>query len=529
MDWHSHDRSDKTGWVIRFGIAFCMATRLVLAAEIEISDQVPSAVSLPKEPSLEPADPSLPGMDILPISLPTAMQLAGVNPLDIGIANESLRVAYAQLEKSNVLWLPNISVGTEYFRHDGQIQDVGGKVFTTSRSSILVGAGPNAVFAMADAIYAPLASRQLVRARQAGVQAAKNDSLYLVAEAYFNVQQARGQVAGAKEVVRRAEDLVARVEKLTPGLAPKVEVNRARTELERRRQTVEFAYENWQVSSAELIRILRLDPKTVVEPVEPPQTRVSLIRLDQSVDLLIPVGLTNRPELASQQALVQATLVRLRQERIRPLIPSVLLRGNATNPSGTLSSGFFGGGINDDMTNFGARNSYDAQLIWELQNLGFGNRANVRERSAENRRAVLELFRLQDRVAAEVSQSLAQAQRAMARIRQAENELENAVETADKNLEGMQQTKRAGELLVLVFRPQEVVAAIAALSQAYTDFYSAVADANRAQFRLYRALGHPAQLLASEGSVEGFPILEPSRTREQTPPQAGEVPWDPDP
>jgi len=38
---------------------------------------------------------------------------------------------------------------------------------------------------------------------------------------------------------------------------------------------------------------------------------------------------------------------------------------------------------------------------------------------------------------------------------------------------------------------------VQALAQAYTDFYAAVADYNRAQFRLYRALGHPAQCLAS--------------------------------
>ena len=39
-------------------------------------------------------------------------------------------------------------------------------------------------------------------------------------------------------------------------------------------------------------------------------------------DSLIPIGLTNRPELAARQALVQATLAKLKQERMRPLIPS---------------------------------------------------------------------------------------------------------------------------------------------------------------------------------------------------------------
>jgi hypothetical protein len=44
-------------------------------------------------------------------------------------------------------------------------------------------------------------------------------------------------------------------------------------------------------------------------------------------------------------------------------------------------------------------------------------------------------------------------------------------------------------------RPQEVVAAIQALAQAYTDYFGAVTDYDRAQFRLYRALGRPVQLV----------------------------------
>ena len=53
----------------------------------------------------------------------------------------------------------------------------------------------------------------------------------------------------------------------------------------------------------------------------------------------------------------------------------------------------------------------------------------------------------------------------------------------------------AGAIALLV-RPQEAVAAVQALAQAYNDFYGAVADYDRAQFRLYHALGNPAQALA---------------------------------
>jgi hypothetical protein len=52
-----------------------------------------------------------------------------------------------------------------------------------------------------------------------------------------------------------------------------------------------------------------------------------------------------------------------------------------------------------------------------------------------------------------------------------------------------------GNVILPVIRPQEAVAAVQALAQAYNDYYGAVADYDRAQFRLYRALGQPAQAL----------------------------------
>src|SRR5262249_29477142 len=361
-----------------------------------------------------------------------------------------------------------------------------------------------AVFAVTDALFAPLAERQVVRAREAALQTARNDSLLAVAEAYFNVQQARGELAGAIDAARRSEEVVRRTEQFFAGgrgILADVDVVRARTEFDRRDQSLDTTRERWRVASADLVRVLRLDASALVEPLEAPHLRVTLVALDRPIDDLIPMALTSRPELAAQQALVQATLVRLRQERLRPLIPSVLLRGASTNPAGTLSGGYFGGGRNGNLSNFGARGDFDVQVLWELQNLGFGNKALMDQRRAENRLSGLDLFGMQDRVAAEVAQAYAQAQSAASRLGKAESGLKNAVESATKNLEGLGQTRTAGgKVIVLVIRPQEVVAAIQALAQAYTDYYGAVADYNRAQFRLYHALGQPAQLLAGQGA-----------------------------
>lgn len=443
-------------------------------------------VKLPKVPAASTAGTAL------AITLPSALQLTQASPLDIQIAEERIRAATAQYDRARVQWLPNINSGIDYFRHDGQIQDVVGNVFNTNKSAVLLGAGPQAVVSVTDAVYAPLAARQIVSAADANVQTVRNDTTLAVALAYFNVQQARGEVAGSVESLRRAEDLVARTTKLAPDLTPEIEINRAKTEAARRRQAVETSYEKWQVASADLTRLLRLQAGTVVEPAEDPSLTVKLIDMNVPMEEMISVALSYRPELASQQALVQAALVRLRQEQSRPYLPSIGVRGVGSNTPG-LAGGYFGGGVNDDLHNFAARFSVDIQAVWEIQNLGFGNRAQIREREAEQRRTLIELQRAQEQIMAEVVQAHAQLSRATRRLKLAEEGVENAVATAEKNLQGLGQTKRLGEQLVLVFRPQEAVASVTALDQSYRDYYQAVADHNRAQFRLYRALGHPGQ------------------------------------
>lgn len=76
-----------------------------------------------------------------------------------------------------------------------------------------------------------------------------------------------------------------------------------------------------------------------------------------------------------------------------------------------------------------------------------------------------------------------------------DDELRDALDSGNKNLAGLGQTRTAGNVLILMVRPQEVVASIQALAQAYNDYYGATADYNRAEFRLYHVLGNPAQEL----------------------------------
>lgn len=162
----------------------------------------PTTLNLPPAPASAvssdlPAAPIMqPGEKPLPINLPTALQLANVRAVDVAAAAERIQIAVAVLEQAEVLWLPTITVGGDYARHDGKQQDTAGNVFDNSRSSLMFGLGTGigtaAILHVGDAIFAPLAARQQVRARESDKQAASNDTMLAVSDSYFNVQQVRG-------------------------------------------------------------------------------------------------------------------------------------------------------------------------------------------------------------------------------------------------------------------------------------------------------------------------------------------------
>jgi outer membrane protein TolC len=464
------------------------------------------------------------GETLLPINLPSAFMLSDARPLIIDAAKAAEIVAAAQLLKANVLWLPNIYAGIDYFRHDGLYPSSNGAPVFNNRAALTMGPGVSAIFATTDAIYEPLAARQLLRARQMGVQAAKNDALMDVAVTYFNVQQARGRMAGAMDTVARAKELVRRVTVLSKDLVAPIEADRARTILAEQEEVLVKAKEDWQVAAADLARLLRLNPAARITPTEPPHMALFLIAPSQEVDSLIPLGLTNRPELAASQAIVQATLTRLKQERMRPLIPSLVLQGNSGangNSSPLIGGSAAAGNIGD--VQWGSRFDVNAVALWELKNFGAGNRALIREREGQRLQANVELFMTQDRVAAEVAQAHAQLRSGKERVRIADGGLREALINYDGNLKGMSETTRFGDLLVLINRPQEVVASLQQLDLAYQAYFKSVQDYNRAQFRLFRAMGYPAEALACKKLLDSPVEVDTSRPYDLPPVTA--LPW----
>jgi outer membrane protein TolC len=428
-----------------------------------------------------------------PINLATALRLSDARPLIVAAAQASVWVAEAQLTRAKVLWIPQLNVGGDYIRHDGGGPDFNKGILTAPSVNFFYGgAGLWQIVALTDVVFEPLAARQSLNSRQFDIQTAKNDALLMTADAYFRVHQYRGMYAGALYAVERGHDLVDRISRLSADLVPRVEIDRARNMVADLEQQVTSAREAWRVHSADLTQVLRLDPRAVVVPLEPDHLQLTLIDAARPLDDLIPVGLTNRPELASHQAIVKAVAERIRREKGRMLLPSLLINGFQT-PDELIQAGIFGIGPNNKLNQFSGRDDVSLQVMWQLDGLGIGNLARIKEQRGEQSRAIIDLFKTQDMVAADVTRTQARLQSAAARVVQAERGLRASVIAFNGNYEGLQQTTRFGDVLVLVFRPQEVVYALQRLKASFDQYFTTVAEYNRAQFQVFHALGYPAR------------------------------------
>jgi outer membrane protein TolC len=462
-----------------------------------------------------PLPPLEPGDLRFPINLGTALRLADARPLIVAGAQASAWVAEAQLQQAKVLWLPDFNLGFDYIRHDGFGPDTLRGVNIPAGFNALGQFSPTnfgrpqdqninffyaggAFFLMrnaTDMLFEPLAARQNLNARRWDIQGAKNDALLMTARAYFEVHKYRGQYAGALDTVRKGRRLVEIINELRRDLVPAYEVDRARTLLADLEQLANTHRQFWRRASADLTRILRLDPRAVVEPLEQDHLQITLIDSSRSLDDLIPIGLTNRPELASHQAEVQAALVRIRQEKMRPFLPVIQFNGFQT-PYEQIQVGAFGIGHGGLMNLWSSRFDFSPQAMWQFDGLGLGNLALVKWRRGEASQATIELFKAQDMVAADVTRAQARLQSAAARVVQAERELLTALRNYEGVVEGLGQTRRFGNVLQLVFRPQEAVFSLRLLQFAYDDYFTTVAEHNIAQFELFHALGYPARELS---------------------------------
>lgn len=456
-----------------------------LAPIVEPSEPLPPTAALYQTASQIPK--IVADADAYPVDLATSIHLAGSESLAIALAREQWREAGARARAAEVLWLPSIRAGLNYNKHEGVIQDVVGNAFPTSRGAFYSGLGAGAVgagspsqpgvvanFHLADALFLPLAARQVAASRNHTITVVTNDTLLEAALAYVELLARAQDFAVAAETRSDAERLAQLAgEFAQTGNGTQADADRARTELHTREVNLAQAREAYDVARARLAQVLRLDPTLKLAPQEEQVVPLNLVDRELPTTELVARGLSARPELAELRHLTSAAAERLRRERYAPLVPSLLV--------GT-SFGGFGAGTGGTIAGYGSRFDFDAIAYWELRNLGAGERAARGIAQSQVNQTCIRQTAMMDLVAREIVEARA---RVDARHEQIES-ARTAVAAAEDSYRRNSDRIRAGEGL-----PLEALQAVQALAAARREYVRAVSEFNAAQFTLQRAMGWP--------------------------------------
>ena len=441
--------------------------------------------------------------DVTLIDLPSALQLAGVQNPQIVIAYQRVLATTAAEQLAAAQWLPNLNVGTNYDAHQGALQQASGNILTVNRNSLYVGAGANAVAAgsvnipgiqynlnISQSIYNYLISEQLEEQSRFADRTVRNDVQKLVAQAYGGLLRAEG----LRAIAFQTRDYATEVARVTlayakTGQGRQSDADRAATELSRREGDVLAREGDVLTASARLNQLLYFESSTRLHPTD--NWVVPRVIVPDAIPLteLLAISLYHRPELGERRTAVHAAMLGLDAAKTLPFSPQVIAG---------FSAGEFGGGsdlvASDRTPRFGApinqprfgsfapRSDVDVVAFWSLQNLGFGNKAQIDSARSRLNASDFERLIVLNQIRAEVAEAYARVQTLQAQFEILRKSVESSQTAFREDFIRTRQNEG---------RPIEVLDSLRLLARAREAYLNALVDFNAAQFALYTAVGQP--------------------------------------
>jgi outer membrane protein TolC len=407
------------------------------------------------------------------IDLPTALRLAGAQNLDIQIARERLSEAEANRVSALEQFFPWISLGVSYHRRDGVAQAVPSGIISDAHyQSYSPGGTLAAQVALGDAIYNSLAAKQLVRASDQALETQRLDATLRAAQGYFELAKAAALVDVQGEALKTSQDYEHQLQNaVEAGILFRGDLLRVKTQSEHYGIALRQAQERQRVAGAELALTLHLDSKIELVPRATVLTPLTLFATNSSLDVLVAQALQSRPELKQSQALLLAARAAKNGAVYGPLIPSL---------GAQAFGGGLGGGPDGGPSTFAAEGDYLVGMSWRIGPGGLFDSGRINASKARLATVELGEAKLKDVITTQVVTNLVRVQSLAAQITLAQQNLATATDT----LRLTRERKQYGVGIVL-----EDIQAQQDLTQARSDYFSALAEYNKAQYGLNTAVG----------------------------------------
>ncbi|MBI3192391.1 MAG: TolC family protein, partial [Pedosphaera parvula] len=355
---------------------------------------------------------------------------------------------------------------------DGLTQSTEGDIVDVNKQSYAPGGALMAQLDLGDAIYKKLAAKQLEHAADYAFEAQRQDSIVAAARDYFDLSLEQAAVGVAREAVKIATNYEAQVKSaVEAGIAFKGDLLRVSVQAERNQLALRQATEQQRVAAARLAQTLHLDPAVELVARDTDLAPLTLIETNTALNSLVQRAISMRPELKQGQSLAEAERENKNGTVYGPLIPSV---------SASAFAGGLGGGRDGDTGNFGDQQDYFVGVGWRIGPGGIFDFSRQRAAKARLNSARLFVEKARDEITRQVVEAFTRLQSQSEQISMARRGLT----AAEEGLRLAQQRQEFGVGIVV-----ENILAEQDLTRTRTDYLKAIAEFNKAQYGLSKAIG----------------------------------------
>jgi outer membrane protein TolC len=245
----------------------------------------------------------------LPISLDTVLRLAEDHNAQIALARERVNQACLEQELAGKAWLPNVTAGVAYYRHEGGIQDFDGALVRSSYGSLFPGIELNASINLRDITFQQVSAQRKLAQNRGELSKVTTEVMLEAATTYIDLLSARTGEAIGHDLEKLQETQLERARRLATAEKPaELQVAGIETEVSARKQSILELRRLGDAAAAKLAYLLGLGTDVQLQPVDSRLLPFALIDATPPTEQLVSQALANGPgvhELEELLAVIQ--------------------------------------------------------------------------------------------------------------------------------------------------------------------------------------------------------------------------------
>ncbi len=312
------------------------------------------------------------------MNLEAVFRLAEERNAPIALAREKVHESQVENDLAAKGWLPKVTAGVGYYRHEGGIQNEDGTLTRSSFGALYPGVDLHTAFDVREATFARIDAERKRWQQQGELSRISNEQLLQSAETYIDLLTARSGESVSQELEKNQRELLQRAKDLEKE-GGKVLSEAAAAELAGTEQAEAKLRQQGDAASAKLSYLLGLDPESPLVPVDAALAPIDVVDATPPASALVGQALANGPGVRELQGLLSTIDCGMAElESPKKFLPTLDL---------CLGEGAFGAGPDASMV-WDNRFDVGVEARWNLTELF---KAKDEKRLAESKRRQVEL------------------------------------------------------------------------------------------------------------------------------------------